>query len=83
MPYCRSLPITSTIKKGQPNMKGLPEDVLTFLEEIIDGYLVGSRDEHFAEWAATKATFLLEYRGLLNHYRQNKSLRRSFGSFHC
>jgi hypothetical protein len=39
----------------------LPKDVQTFLKKIIDFYLLGSRDEQFATWAATRATLMLEY----------------------
>jgi hypothetical protein len=39
----------------------LPRDVQTFLKRIVDFYLLGSRDEAFAEWAATRATLMLEY----------------------
>jgi len=46
-------------------MKALPKDVQTFLEEIIHEYMSGHRDAQFAEWAVTKAMFILEYRRLL------------------
>ncbi len=41
--------------------KLLPEDVETFLKRIVDLYLMGSRQEEFATWAATRATLMLEY----------------------
>lgn len=43
----------------------IPQDVETFLRRIVECYLNGSRDESFAEWAATGATLMLEYYGLL------------------
>ncbi|QNI30856.1 hypothetical protein H7849_17265 [Alloacidobacterium dinghuense] len=46
-------------------MSKLPRDVKFFLEEIIQKYAHGERGEEFAEWVATKAIFILEYRQLL------------------
>ena len=43
----------------------LPQDVQAFLMRIVELYLRGPRDEAFAEWAATRATLMLEYYGLL------------------
>jgi hypothetical protein len=39
----------------------LPKAVQTFLKKIIDFYLLGSRDEAFAEWATTRAILMLEH----------------------
>ena len=46
-------------------MSDLPRDVRSFLEQLVQKFIRGERDEAFAEWAAATASFLLEYRGLL------------------
>lgn len=46
-------------------MSKLPQEVVTFLKELIRKYAHGERDECFAEWAATAACFILEYRDQL------------------
>jgi hypothetical protein len=43
----------------------LPKDVETFLKKIVDFYLLGSRDETFAEWATTRAILMLEHYDVL------------------
>ena len=45
-------------------MDDLPKDIRQFLEQIIARHSSGHRDAQFALWAATKASFLLEYREL-------------------
>ena len=46
-------------------MPKLPHDVQAFLQEIIQKFMRGERDEAFAEWAAVSASFLLEFRDQL------------------
>ena len=43
----------------------IPQDIEKFLRRIVEFYVSGHRDESFAEWAATRATLMLEYYGLL------------------
>ena len=42
----------------------MSEELTCFLQQIIAMYLKGSRGPEFAEWAATKAIFMLEFEGL-------------------
>jgi hypothetical protein len=45
-------------------MSQLSPDVKNFLQELVRHYALGSRGPEFAEWAATQAIFILEFRGL-------------------